>query len=296
MIDGFFTRPSKLKLATLQPLVPDEDQVRAAMADGGIDHLDAILVAHTHHDHAMDSATVARIYGAALVGSPSTESLAKGEGFDGTYHPLPEGTQWEIPSTRGPGQAGTGFVLKVFESKHSPEPLFPGKIDAPLAKQDRRLFAFKEGGSYTFVLQHRAGTVLVQPSANYICGRLRGVRPDVVFLSIGNLGKQDEAFARHYWRELVLATDAKLVVPIHWDDFTVPLAKQLSAMPRAFDDVERGMAVVLKLGAEFEVPVKLMPPLHAVPILPATLPAITPLAAARRAAALTQPCAQLPPG
>ncbi|PNG50309.1 MULTISPECIES: MBL fold metallo-hydrolase [unclassified Variovorax] len=294
MVDGFFSRPSKLKLVSMWPLAPDEGRIRAALAAANVDNLDAVLVSHSHHDHAMDSAAVARMKGASLVGSTSSRNLALGEGFTGPFHVPNFGTELSIVSARDPSQP-TGFSVEAFPSKHSPKPVFPGTIDDKLGMAERPLSAFKEGGTYSFVIRHATGTVLVQPSANYLCGKLKKVKADVVFLSIGLLGKQSDTFARNYWREVVLATGAKLVIPVHWDDFTVPLAEPLSVTPLAMDDVARGIYMVVALGKEFQVPVAVMPALQPLDLLPARRPASDAEAEAKRRVALAEPCEESPP-
>ena len=44
-----------------------------------------------------------------------------------------------------------------------------------------------------------------------------------LLLAIGGLGAQSPDFVERYWHETVEATGAKLVIPIHWDDFLRPV-------------------------------------------------------------------------
>lgn len=80
MTDGFFSRPPLLR-SMLRPLRPDGAAVDRALTRTRTDRLAAVLVAHSHYDHAMDSPTVAERTGAELVGSPSTRHIAEGYGF-----------------------------------------------------------------------------------------------------------------------------------------------------------------------------------------------------------------------
>jgi L-ascorbate metabolism protein UlaG (beta-lactamase superfamily) len=63
-----------------------------------------------------------------------------------------------------------------------------------------------------------------------------------VFLGVGTLGRKDDAYRRAYWHETVQLTGARRVVPIHWDDFWLPLDQPLQAMPLLFDDFGTTMA------------------------------------------------------
>lgn len=78
----------------------------------------------------------------------------------------------------------------------------------------------------------------------------------MVLLSVGLLGKQPEAFVRTYWREVVKATGARVVVPIHWDDFTRPLSEPLRHLPRPLDDVPAALSAIEALAAADGVQVK----------------------------------------
>jgi L-ascorbate metabolism protein UlaG (beta-lactamase superfamily) len=78
-----------------------------------------------------------------------------------------------------------------------------------------------------------------------------------VFLGIGTLGKQDEAFASNYWREAVEQTGAKLVIPIHWDDFMRPLDQPFRPLPRLLDNFDNGMGMLLPLAARDGVKLRL---------------------------------------
>src|SRR5688572_14188292 len=75
LIDGFFTRPGILQVATGK-IGPDPARIDAALAKAGIRKLDAVITVHSHYDHAMDTPAVAERTGALVVGSPSTAWIA----------------------------------------------------------------------------------------------------------------------------------------------------------------------------------------------------------------------------
>lgn len=234
LIDGFFSRPGKLRVA-LGSIEPNEKKIRAALARAGIEQLDAIYVAHSHYDHAMDVAVVAEITKAQVYGSESTINIAKGGGHPAGRASLP-------PKNTHFGE----FSVRTFPSLHSPKPRYEGVISSPL-RPPVRVSSYKEGGSYSFLIKHRGQRFLVHPSANYVKGMYSGVQADVVFLGIGALGKQSDEFINEYWNEVVAATGASLVIPVHWDDFTTPVDPRMRLTPHLFDDVERSMATLKKL-------------------------------------------------
>ena len=84
MFDGFFSRPSLLKVV-VRPITPDVDRIDAGLHAVGFGdgrrRLGAVVPVHSHYDHAMDSAVVAGRTGATLVGGESTANVGRGGGL-----------------------------------------------------------------------------------------------------------------------------------------------------------------------------------------------------------------------
>jgi L-ascorbate metabolism protein UlaG (beta-lactamase superfamily) len=248
MTDGFFSRPSLIR-TFLCRIEPDDARITYALDKANVTGLAAVLTGHSHHDHGMDSPEVAKRTDALLIGSESTANIARGMDFP------PD----RIRTIAG-GETFTfgRFKVTAIKSSHSPDGHFMGNIAAALVPP-ARVWEYKEGGSYSYLIEHDGRRILVHPSANYLPGFLNGVHADVVFLGIGRLGKQDDQFAKDYWREVVKATDAKVIVPIHWDDFTRPLDQPLLPAPPLLDDFEHGMETVVQLAAEDHRTIRFLP-------------------------------------
>jgi L-ascorbate metabolism protein UlaG (beta-lactamase superfamily) len=234
LVDGFFTRPSLWKVATSK-IGPDRPTIDACLSRAGIDTLDAVLCAHSHYDHALDSPVIARILDAPLIGSASTMNLGRGQG-------LPE--RLLLRARDNQTLVFGDFEVTLVEGTHSPGDIAPGGIDIPLTPP-ARYRAWRSGECYSIVLRHPAGTLLVHASANYVPGRLAGHRADTVYLGIGTLGRQTDRFRQEYWHEVVRTTGASAVVPIHWDDFTRPLDRPLRAMPYLMDDIRPALEFLI---------------------------------------------------
>lgn len=259
LIDGFFTRPSRQDVL-FGRIAPNPAVIEAALARAGVaDRLRAVLVAHSHFDHALDAPTVAQRTGALLVGSASTRNIGLGGGLpDSQIQVVADGARLTFGA----------FRITIFGTPHSPNPPFPGTITTPLTPP-ARASAYLEGGSFSFLIEHQRVKILVQPSANFAPGRYRGLRADIVFLSIGTLGRQSAAFAQDYWREVVQATGAGQVFPIHWDDFFVPVGDRFEPMLSdnvglarlRVTDMARGSPIRIRDMPPFE-PVLMAPPLR----------------------------------
>lgn len=257
MIDGFFSRPSWWRLL-LGKLSPDADEIDFALSKAPR-KIDAIFVAHSHHDHAMDSGVVAIKTGAIVYGSESTLNVARGQLTpEEQLRPLAAGTPTQI------GQ----FRVTAHETPHSPEPLNVGFISEPV-KTPARLSAYRLAENFSFYVEHPLGKILIVPSANYTPHAFDGIKADMVVLGIGTLGKQSADFAATYWSEVVRKTGAKLVFPIHWDDFTVSLRYPLAPLPIILDNVPVGLSRIKALADLDGVSVRFLPQLREV-ALPAS--------------------------
>jgi L-ascorbate metabolism protein UlaG (beta-lactamase superfamily) len=235
MTDGFFSRPPRSKVFS-QKLEPDIPEIQYSLGRAGIRSLDALFVAHSHYDHALDSARVASITGSDLIGSESTANLARAEYFPNLrIHAVQGGERFRYGR----------FDVTIFQTPHSPDGRYPGEIDdnikPPLPVND-----YREGGNFSFLIQNRGHRILVVSSANYSPGLFENVRVDDVFLSIGTLGRQSKEFSEKYWQEVVLQTRAKRVILIHWDDFMISLREPLKPFPPAFDSFTEAMQRIRK--------------------------------------------------
>ena len=234
MTDGFFSRPSFWRTA-FGRIAPDEAAVEAALATAGVRRLAAVIVLHSHYDHAMDAPLVAERTGAVLAGSESTANVARGLDFpDDRLVSLRHGEALRFGA----------FEIEPIRSRHFPHGMAMGEITEPLVPPAHAT-AYREGGSWSLLVRHPSGTMLIHASAGWEPGMYAGRRADVVLLGITGLGTQDAAYRTAYWREVVAAVRPRLLVPIHWDDFTVPLDRPLRPVPVLLDDFEGTMRFLI---------------------------------------------------
>jgi L-ascorbate metabolism protein UlaG (beta-lactamase superfamily) len=246
MTDGFFTRPSLLKTATGR-IAPDRAVIAWSLRQLGVTSLAAVICTHAHYDHALDAAVVAERTGADLVGSSSTANIGYG-------HRLPKHRIRVV--TSGESLRFGDFSITLLESEHSPNAQCPGAIDAPL-RPPARFSAYRMGECYSVLIEHRGRTLLVHGSAGYRPSALHGYAAEVAYLGIGTLGKQSAEFRDAYWRETVIATGARRVILIHWDDFWRSLGQPLVPMSRLIDDFDGSMEFLLTRGRQDGVEVVL---------------------------------------
>lgn len=253
LTDGFFSRPS-LSRMVLGTIRTDERSVDAGLTRLGARKLAAVVVMHGHYDHAMDAPSVARRTGALLVGDESVMNVGRGAGLE--------------PNALRKAAAGDvmdmgRWRLTFIPSRHAPTPFSDGatgeRIDQVLA-QPARATAWREGEVWSLLVEHRSGhSYLVQGSAGYVEGALRDRKADVVFLGVGAAGKQSKSYRAKFWAEVPKAVGAKVVIPIHWDDFWQGLDQPLRAMPLLADDFASTMEQFQRLAAADNVRLRLPP-------------------------------------
>lgn len=232
LIDGFFSRPS-LSQVLFSRIAPDDAAIAAATAAMRIEELAAVFCVHSHYDHCMDSPAVALATGADLIGSETTAWIGRGMNMpENRIRVAPYGSSYEYGD----------FTITMLESRHVPltwnASLIGSGLHEPLVPP-ARASAYLEGGSYSILIEHPLGSVLVQGSAGYVEGALDNLDVDVVLLGIGALGTKDDAYFDAYWNALVTATEPERLIPIHFEDFLLPVSAEQKPMSALTDDLPR---------------------------------------------------------
>lgn len=265
MVDGFFSRPGGILRLALGPIQPNLKRITKAMTSGQVpERLNAVLVSHTHHDHALDSAWVACNKHAELVGTQSMQSIQKAQLSPAS----PCLDRFRLVETN---MAFGAFEVEAINTEHTPGLLLEGTIDT--IAMPAHFTAFKMDGNYSFLVKSGATRVLVSTGMPMNRFRLKDANASVVFLAIGGLRAHQKERIEDYWNAVVVASKAAVVVPTHWDDFTTELDKHFTVMPPLFGDFKAVMCQLVKLAERDHVAIRLLPPFAVVDLsqLPRTL-------------------------
>lgn len=254
LFDAHITRPAITSMLT------GKFRTDTAMADRlihqfKIHRLKGIFVSHSHFDHVLDAPYFSKKCKTPVYGSPSTLQVARGGDVpESMLHSYEESMDYTIGD----------FRIQVLPSIHSKAHWYNNDlgqtIDQPV-RQPAGKKAYKEGGSFDFLVKHREKTYLIRPSFNYIPGQLDGIRADVLFLGVAGIAKADEKTKRRFFQETVEKVQPELVLPLHWDNFFIPLNKPRYHMPSFIEKTEKVLFELAAYCSRHDVPCLVQLPL-----------------------------------
>lgn len=185
----------------------------AAAIDQWIDHADAVLVGHTHFDHALDVPAIARRHQARVYGSRSLMNLMGLHGLAAQVTEVVPHADYEI----GP------FRVHFVPSIHAKlvlglTELYGGELTCEHL-DELTPPAYKCGAVFGIYIEVAGFRIYHQGSADLLEDEIRDKGVDM-FLC----GASGRRFTPHYLERIVRALEPKLIVPTHYDDFFVPLS------------------------------------------------------------------------
>lgn len=246
LFDAHFTRPS-VRQYLFKKVTSDGEVIDEMFKNHNINRLKGIFVSHSHYDHVMDAPYISKRTGASIYGSITTKNIALGENVDENQIILFE--------DYGKYQIGD-FRITVIPSIHSkPRAInddLGEEIKEPLENPEK-LKNFKEGGSFDFYIENKNKTFLIHPSCNYIENRLENYKAEVLYLALARITKMDEKSRRKFFDETIGLTKAKLVIPIHWDNFFKPLDEPTKTMPKIAERTDHVLFELVNYCEDHEV-------------------------------------------
>lgn len=206
-IDPYLTRLPLGDLVRRKVVPPSVDAVAR-----WVDRADAVLVGHTHFDHALDVPVIARLFGSRVYGSASLQHLMGLHGLaDRATVVVPHAT-YEI----GP------FRFKFVPSVHSKLQLglripYSGELTCEHV-DELTPQAYRCGQVFGLLVEVAGLRFYHQGSADLLEDEIHDKGVDV-FLC----GASGRRFTPSYLPRILRALEPRLIVPTHYDDFFVPL-------------------------------------------------------------------------
>jgi L-ascorbate metabolism protein UlaG (beta-lactamase superfamily) len=218
-IDPFVSRYSLMKVLCGFSLPAQTHIIEDWINRTGCRQAQAVIVTHSHYDHALDAPFFAQKTEGLLVGSDSTAWIGLGAG-------LPEK---QIKVVRPGDRLNLGkFEIVFIESRHSKAVLgrvpWPGEINGPLTPP-AAASRYRLGQVFSLFVTHPNGSFVHLGSAGYREGMFKDLTAHTIFLCIA--GRED---TRELLRCTALAVKAKQIIPIHFDDFFRPVDDEMTIL------------------------------------------------------------------
>lgn len=177
-----------------------------------IDRADAVLVGHTHFDHALDVPAIARTFGCKVYGSPSLLHLMGLHGLADQAVVVEPKRTYEVgpfkfhfvPSIHSKLQLGLGIPYSGELTCEHVEGLTPQ--------------AYKCGQVFGLAIEVAGTTLYHQGSADLLEDEIIDTNVDVFLCGISG-----RRFTKRYVERIVRALSPSVIVPLHYDNFFRPL-------------------------------------------------------------------------
>lgn len=224
LIDPYLSRPGKIEVF-LKRVRPKVDVVNRYL-QGLTGKLSAIIVGHTHFDHALDIPVFAKHFDGPLVGNSSLETLMGMHGMPGRVTVCKGRERVQLP-----GGAAATMIPSVHGLVAFGRMPYPGEIN-PSGRLPLKSSEYRHGTVFMTKLQLDGKVFMHAGSANFIESELHGHSCDVLFMCVPGWKK-----VPGYTTRFLQMVKPKIIVPFHYDDFSAALSPNMKVPTLPLQDV-----------------------------------------------------------
>ncbi|WP_037859909.1 MULTISPECIES: MBL fold metallo-hydrolase [unclassified Streptomyces] len=194
------------------PLLSEPDTVDAHIGRPAL-----VLVSHSHWDHLADVPHIAKTTGARVVGTETTYHLLVALGVAAEHISVVKG---------GEVMDFGGITVEAVPSLHSRNKAYsyfaPGTLHAPPPTAPSTIADLPEGDTLAFrvTVGPDGPSAFLMGASDFDERAVRGPRPDLAMVAVPS----STVTPRYVPRLLTALGHPGVVVPVHWDNFEVPLA------------------------------------------------------------------------
>jgi len=217
LIDPYLSRVGKVTMFFGRPQADHEKISRYLETLPG--KLQAVIVGHTHLDHALDVPEILRRFPVPLIGSESLEALMSLHGMPGKVTVCNERTRLDLP-----GGASVTMIPSLHGLVFFGRAPYGGEI-GPGQRLPLKASHYRHGRMFIPRLEVGGKSFLHVGSANLIDEQIEEQTCDVLFLCLPGW-----RMISNYHGRILSRVKPKIVVPFHFDDFSAPLSKDSRAL------------------------------------------------------------------
>jgi L-ascorbate metabolism protein UlaG (beta-lactamase superfamily) len=242
MFDPFITHPSIWDLLFRRKVKSDEKLIDKWLKKANLNQVDAVFINHAHFDHIMDFHIILKKFGAIGFGSQSSINYALGQGISkGTLRPLKDKSTVQVED----------YVVTAVQGKHPPHFLghtfMDGVIEKPFALPDTA-WKMKKGDDLVYYLKNDKGNIFFHPFANKspTYKNYKQFPAKILFLGVSKRTSTKDQI-----EQIVKPIGAKIVIPIHQDNFFYQLREDPPDLP--ISNMDEWYETFKKLAPEVKV-------------------------------------------
>ncbi len=211
LLDPAWTRPGVLQWMGLKQFKSDQKLVDKVLEKIDVKKLDAVLVTHSHFDHIVDAAYVARQTGAIFYTDKNFEKIAKANPWANLFtKPLEVNKTFEVGK----------FRITAYQRDHAP---LIGSIDFVPGDVPKDFnfgfWDYKAGRTWIYLIEHPEGVILFH-NTHDDDQDLKNYRPDVTSIDVliqGVTKSDTDPLVNGYAKTL----KPKVFIANHFDNFLV---------------------------------------------------------------------------
>lgn len=223
LIDPYYTRVGIFR-TLFKPIAPDPAALAAALPDPAT--VSAIVVGHTHSDHAMDVPWIAARTPGPVVGSPSLDTLMSLSGQPGRTRVCTGGETVGLTES-----ASVTMIRSAHGLVTMGKAPFAGEI-RPSMTLPMKASGYRVGTVFAPKLELAGVRFLHVGSANFEEETIQGHTCDVLFLCVPGWKRR-----KGYPQRLIETTRPATVVLFHFDNFSKPHVPGSKTRPMPLSDL-----------------------------------------------------------
>jgi len=240
LVDPYLSRLGLIEVL-FKPLKPKVDEVHRYI-QGLTGKLLAIIVGHTHFDHALDIPVFAKHFDCRLIGNRSLEALMAMNSMSGRVTVCKGHERVQLS-----GEAAVTMIPSIHSQVLFGRVPHPGEIN-PTRRPPLRSSEYKHGTVFMAKLELDGKIFMHTGSTNFVESEVEGHSCDVLFMAVPGWKNVPE-----YTTRFLQIVKPNVIVPFHYDNFFGPVPPNMKVSTLPLTDVRGFLKRISKSAPNAEI-------------------------------------------